>query len=159
MSNKKPEWVGIKAGAGEKVHFSKGGIHDLKVPAKLSTSQTKNSEAQFSLHDRVSTFILKSLPSSVWDRLSEKSASQSGRHLWLLFCFCLEGSHSGSVQSLELCWLMSPAEGHDLWVPIPEREVCFTELVIWSDWACSLVTRVLIQTDVKMNTLSASDDQ
>lgn len=84
-----------------------------------------------------------------------QSAPQSRQ----LFCFCWAGSQSDSLPDPVLLWLKPPARGRDLWVPNSQRGACFVKLVIWSDRCCSLITTVLIQTDVKMNTLNSRDDQ
>lgn len=103
-------------------------------------------------------FILKSFPSA-GVRLSDTATITL--HSWWLLCYCLAGSHSDSlpVWAPELRRLKPPARGRDLRVPNPQRGACFIELVIWSDGGCSLVTGVLMQTDVKMNTLDSGDDQ
>lgn len=138
----------------------RGSFHDLKVPAQLLMPLTKAQKTLFSLHERVLNFyfeITLFLNQSLTFRETHYSCSICTSFMIIvLFLFGGESLRLAPRPRVALAEA-PPAEGRDLWVPNPQRGVCCIELVIWSDRGCSLVTRVLIQTDVKMNTLNSGD--
>lgn len=73
----------------------------------------------------------------ILDNVRENKLSSSVRHLDIFNqglinanWFCSAGSPSDSHPDPRLRWLEPPAGGRDLWVPNPQRGVCFVELVI-----------------------------
>lgn len=119
------------------------GWRDLQVAAHLSGPSNGDLKPGFSLREKLWYF----------------SEVPPTRLFSFFYSFCLATSDSGPLSVPELHRLKDLAGGRDLKVPNPQRRVRFKGTVIWSERGFSLVTRVLMQRDVKMNTIGARDDQ
>lgn len=144
------------ADCGDKLIHLRGGFHDLEVPAHLRVTPTRIRKLNFKAWKKFKLLFWNHSYSLFW---KSNLTIFSLRSIWGNFFLVLTVSRSDSPPVSELSWLRTPAWGRDLWVPNPQRGVCFLEPVIWSDGGDSLVTGGLIQTDVKMNPLNFSDDQ
>lgn len=122
-----------------------GGCRDLQVAAHLPVPSNCDLKPGFSLREKLSYFA-EVFPTRLFSLL-----------FFLLFLFADQSL--GPAPSPELQRLKYPAGGRDLRVPNPQRRVRFKGTVIWFERGFSLVTRVLMQRDVMMNTLGTRDDQ